>query len=840
MASLAPIRPPSSSSNRSPTPSSQPNHVFRHQHSLSSSTPSNQHFGALSPRYGPPRSAGGPRQSLDTKHSGGNPPISPRLPPGSAGHPIRPSSEMLGLVGQQQHHGASSLEAEAIDKWFEDLQSYEATLEEMAAASLDASFKEELGAIEQWFRVLSEAERTAALYSLLQSSTQVQIRFFITVLQQMARSDPMTALLSPAPAGPAVSMKQQMEAKLAQISKMSTASPIVRQFARQSLGPSMSSQSNEPYLSPNSALLTDSNGYNGNNGSSSDAAALLASQRAKLQSKAANRVSAPGQLLGDHNSLKSPMWSSFSGPLEEESQSRSSSPRPKSTNGNEINSMAHPHTTSVPTLSRTLPSPNSSIDNQLSPALGGSWASQVNTPLVPMFASKEQANYHDAAAQQSHSDAAASRLAQWGASHQATSNSASLPASALASKPHPGSDTPLSGIQLDDARKFRRASKSTAATGSNGFSGVLSGMNSNNSSLGLGQAQSRTLNSTQSGGPPGILSRTLPSNNNNNNISNAHLSGLSSSSGAALPSPRSSQSLLASQQANMAGSQQATWRNGLNSPNTQPLNSPDPTMVNNLAMMNTLAGLNGGMNINSIANLAAMANISDPNALQNMANLLNMRQQIQQVQSLQALQQQLQQNGMIAGMMNNAPLLSPAAAGRLGMNIGFPMSAGGGMHGGGNKRATLGGVAGGRTAPGGNKPNHTPGSGANPDEDLDMNLLNDISAWLRGLRLHKYTPNFEGSTWKEMVMMDDSELESRGVAAIGARRKMLRTFETVRVKTGMALPGDGEGYRDASSGDRPEEANPTSANEDQINMSEETQNPPTTTTNISITPESDN
>ena len=71
----------------------------------------------------------------------------------------------------------------------------------MAAASLDVNFKEELSAIEQWFKVLSEAERTAALYSLLQHSTQVQIRFFITVLQQMARADPMTALLSPAVGG---------------------------------------------------------------------------------------------------------------------------------------------------------------------------------------------------------------------------------------------------------------------------------------------------------------------------------------------------------------------------------------------------------------------------------------------------------------------------------------------------------------------------------------------------------------------------------------------------------------------------------------------------------------
>lgn len=39
--------------------------------------------------------------------------------------------------------------AEAIDQWFENLQNYEVTLEEMAAASLDANFKEELAAIEQ-------------------------------------------------------------------------------------------------------------------------------------------------------------------------------------------------------------------------------------------------------------------------------------------------------------------------------------------------------------------------------------------------------------------------------------------------------------------------------------------------------------------------------------------------------------------------------------------------------------------------------------------------------------------------------------------------------------------
>ncbi|KAK3841904.1 MAG: hypothetical protein J3R72DRAFT_400662 [Linnemannia gamsii] len=67
----------------------------------------------------------------------------------------------------------------------------------MAVVSLDTVFKEELSTIESWFRTRSEAERTAALYSLLQHSSQVQIRFFVTVLQTMAKKDPVGALLSP-------------------------------------------------------------------------------------------------------------------------------------------------------------------------------------------------------------------------------------------------------------------------------------------------------------------------------------------------------------------------------------------------------------------------------------------------------------------------------------------------------------------------------------------------------------------------------------------------------------------------------------------------------------------
>lgn len=117
-----------------------------------------------------------------------------------SGRGIRPSSEVY--YNQSQHSHGPGNPDDATDKaaqqWIADIDQYEITLEEMAAATLDQDFKDELAAIEQWFKVLSEAERTAALYALLQQTTQVQIRFFIQVLQQMAKSHPMSGVLSPA------------------------------------------------------------------------------------------------------------------------------------------------------------------------------------------------------------------------------------------------------------------------------------------------------------------------------------------------------------------------------------------------------------------------------------------------------------------------------------------------------------------------------------------------------------------------------------------------------------------------------------------------------------------
>ncbi|KAF8813711.1 hypothetical protein BYT27DRAFT_7268131 [Phlegmacium glaucopus] len=74
------------------------------------------------------------------------------------------------------------------------------------------------------------------------------------------------------------------------------------------------------------------------------------------------------------------------------------------------------------------------------------------------------------------------------------------------------------------------------------------------------------------------------------------------------------------------------------------------------------------------------------------------------------------------------------------------------------------------------------------EEDFDPEMLKDIPAWLRGLRLHKYTQCFEGMTWEAMVVLDGDALEAKGVAALGARRRLLRTFEHVRKRMGLEEP----------------------------------------------------
>jgi protein VTS1 len=253
------------------------------------------------------------------------------------------------------------------------------------------------------FRVLSEAERTAALYSLLQESTQVQIRFFITVLQQMARSDPVGAFISPNQSNNAIG--EQLEAKMASLgikspSSMKSATPGSRGFQRQSTG----------FLTPNSASLYGQG--------TPDASAALAAQRSKFKG---SRTSAPGTFPMD--SLHFSGSSTLDNVQEKPADSTPSRERSRSSEHGSVGRS---------------PRASGPLDDSLSPmSVGGSWASMVNTPIMSMLDNNSNPRSDSAGDTNSKLDSAAAQLAQFAQqSDMGGANWSGNPASPQLTSPH--------------------------------------------------------------------------------------------------------------------------------------------------------------------------------------------------------------------------------------------------------------------------------------------------------------------------------------------------------------------------------------------------------------------
>ena len=123
----------------------------------------------------------------------------------------------------------------------------------------------------------------------------------------------------------------------------------------------------------------------------------------------------------------------------------------------------------------------------------------------------------------------------------------------------------------------------------------------------------------------------------------------------------------------------------------------------------------------------------------------------------------MQSNGFLSAYDNNAALL----AGMNAMNLN-QFGGAGGMVGSDAYLSDHGGMERGRS------PRGRRGSSKPPEDPTDVHLLADIPAWLRSLRLHKYTDNLKDLRWQDLIELDDEALEKRGVNALGARRKMLK------------------------------------------------------------------
>lgn len=471
-------------------------------------------------------------------------------------------------------------------------------------------------------------------------------------------------------------MQNQMDAKLASMKSPGLksglpASPTARNFTpgnRQSLA----LDSNTNYLSPESAA---------NPPDSASAAATLAQQRAKLKaSNASHRISAPvlaspaggdGRASWGPSTLLSQVSEQQSGSGPQEASVGSS--RPKST---EFSGTITPRVN----------------NNEITAPANDSWASMVNTPLIPMFAKETR-----------------------------PAPAAEKPKTEWHSNPTPG--VPRMGDPTIHRRNPKNQNDGRGNNDHNG--GVVYDDNGNPINAGQGQGQNAGR------GGPGMR-----------NVSGGNNAGWS---GARSPVPNNNQPSRFGGDGSDAG--------GNN--------------MNGLGMQ-----MNGfGMGLGSPTMGMGMPGLGmQPMSPFNMLSMMNMNPDAAQ---------------LLAAQMAAGGFGQPGMAGWLGMQ---PMSAGLGSamsNGPGGRNKNVPNSA--RSPPLRSAGMMSNGGNSTPkgEEDVDPALLNDVGAWLRSLRLHKYTPNFEGARWQDMVMMDEAALEAKGVAALGARRKMLKTFELVRKKMGL-------------------------------------------------------
>ncbi|KAJ3526231.1 hypothetical protein NMY22_g10245 [Coprinellus aureogranulatus] len=101
-------------------------------------------------------------------------------------------------------------ESSGFEEWIKGFAKYDSMLSDVAKISLNPKYKEELGTVEQWYKVLTPSERTATVYHLIQTATQDQLRFFGSTIQRLARLEE-----SPAPNSASLDSGKPKLAKLA-------------------------------------------------------------------------------------------------------------------------------------------------------------------------------------------------------------------------------------------------------------------------------------------------------------------------------------------------------------------------------------------------------------------------------------------------------------------------------------------------------------------------------------------------------------------------------------------------------------------------------------------------
>lgn len=588
----------------------------------------------------------------------------------------RPPRPMTEIFSRQ------SAETEALDKWFDELQLYEKNLEDMASASFDPNFKEELHHVDQWYRALTEAERTAAIYSLLQHSSQVQLRFFSTVLQQMHAKDPVSAMLSPAHPEKG-DLQAQMVGAMAKAEKEASQkllSVLPYQTGQVTRRPPESLQGRRS-LDRHSFAIGDTEEYN----------RLFTNPLGNdfLSPHTSNFGNTSASLLDDQSLLSRAHLKSNANDKPGHTGSPLFGARPRSVvESGDISSSMLGNDWAYGNRSRTTNNVGHIGDRSMNGRpKSADVANWYNSDIPPPIGDKG--------------------LSDRGRQFPSNSPWNLTPSVSSFTERDAGIDrgNTVSDVDLQNAL----ASWSLA----NNLGYPRANVMMNDDSKGF-----RRRPMTRGAGIP----RTVPESDEQNN--NAFYSTFGENE-----REKGSQPPLGSGNSTLTGS-------GSQSRSVSRSGSPAPSASNSTGHFgNSSFGMWSGKHL-SVPGL-----------------------------DKQAQQQQQQQHSY-------GQFLNPNDANFDGGDLDYVSDHSD------TSVISANGTRRRRTSATGNSRAIKDKKAA---EVVDMELLQDVSAWFRSLRLHKYNSVFESMKWQDIVKLSDEDLVSKGVAALGARRKMLKVFENVRI-----------------------------------------------------------
>lgn len=572
---------------------------------------------------------------------------------------VRPTSEIF-LQNSYRNSTMEDSMDKAAEQWLADLETYQLTLQQMAEVRLDRNFKEELSAIEQWFQVLSEAERTAALFALLQQTTPIQIRFFITVLQKLANKDPLSAALSPTNPERDLLQSQLNEALLRQ-------------------------QQRDSQLSPG---------------------------------KPGNGLLQPDQMLGRPSGMGS------------------GAAQPGNYNGSPASTFMTPskdiYAAAAAAVSNNSGSLLNSFPKQMVPPVTP-WAQEISRPKSATDASSSASSLRNQVP-----------MVEGSPPPHYNGLKTSSPSTGPSMGTVPSSNQPLSAARRAK-QSMHRQNRSLSHMDDNTYSPGYA--------FGSGSGSNLAVTGTPTTGLAGngVGQSYLP---------DGHLSWASMTntpiSSTGTPRDKINLEILSTTAMKMAALSTVNGRAQLDGDLKKfrrhggVMTDEDQKYIEKefMSMASASNNNNGSGSLNGT-----------PSSGMNWAHYSNSGQ----------------------GPVTKSPDYKNPNISRQRYSMGAtPINLNGGLDE-TPSRKTPGSTKHGHTASIGGGVGSNAGTPSKKETNyLDPQLLEDVAAWLRVLRLHKYTDNLADLTWRELVNLDEKQLEDRGVNALGARRKMLKVFEQIK------------------------------------------------------------